>query len=274
LAATWLALGIDAERIFLYRQSHIREEFELYWVLSCLCPKGLMNRAHAYKAARTQNEERGEADNDAGILMGLYTYPILMAADILLFHATHVPVGKDQVQHVEMARDLAVKFNQLFGEVLTLPTAVLGEKAAIIPGLDGRKMSKSYQNTIPLFLEKDALWKLVKKIKTNSQGPEEPKDPEGCPLFALFQNVATGNEVDMLRKDYAQGIGWGEVKKRLLEALETHFAPARERFHTLMADDVALEKIFKRGEARAQEIAFQTMQKIRSCVGFEARNAC
>ena len=270
LAATWLALGLNSEKVHLYRQSQVPEVFELTWVLTCLTPKGLMNRAHAYKAARQENDDNGlrGADADIGILMGVYVYPILMAADILLFQASHVPVGRDQVQHVEMARDIAIKFNQTYGEAFILPEAMIQTQSSILKGLDGRKMSKSYGNTIPLFLEKEALLKHVRRIKTNSQEPGEPKDTEACTLFQIYEALAPSEDVDALRKRYQEGIGWGEAKAHLFEFLEAHFKDARERFIHYRNTIPELEALLKKGEARVRTIARETMGVVRQCIGF------
>ncbi len=213
IAAAWLSLGLDPEKVIFYRQSDVPEILELHWILSCMTPKGLMNRAHAYKAKVEENMAEGN-DSDAGVNMGLFTYPILMAADILLFNSDKVPVGKDQVQHVEIARDIAENFNRTFGEAVKLPQYVIEEETAVIPGLDGRKMSKSYGNTIPLFAEEKALKKLVNKIVTDSTPPEEPKEVKGSSLFTLYKEFAAAAEADSMKEKYKQGIGWGQVKKK------------------------------------------------------------
>jgi tryptophanyl-tRNA synthetase len=181
IAATWLALGLDTEQAVFYRQSDVPEILELTWVLTCSTAKGLMNRAHAYKAAVQENVDAGE-DPDFAIKMGLFSYPILMAADILMFNSTHVPVGKDQVQHLEMARDIAQRFNHHYGEYFVLPEAVIDEHVAVLPGRDGRKMSKSYNNTIPLWLPEKQLRKAIMRIVTNSLEPGDPKDPDDSAL--------------------------------------------------------------------------------------------
>ncbi|MDD5115035.1 MAG: tryptophan--tRNA ligase, partial [Methylobacter sp.] len=214
IAATWLALGLDTSNAVFYRQSDVPEIMELTWMLTCVTAKGLMNRAHAYKAAVAENEENSDAGNDPdkGINMGLFSYPILMAADILMFNANKVPVGKDQIQHIEMARDIAARFNHIYGEHFALPEAVVDENGATLAGLDGRKMSKSYNNTIPLFEPEKKLRKLINKIKTNSLEPGEPKETEGCTLFSIYQAFATPVEVAEIRRRYAEGIAWGEMK--------------------------------------------------------------
>ena len=187
IAAAWLACGLRPETVTFYRQSDVPEIMELAWILSCITAKGLMNRAHAYKAAIGSNQEQGVSDLDKGIFMGLFNYPILMAADILAFNADEVPVGGDQKQHLEMTRDIAARFNHLYGEIFTLPKALISEDTGVLPGVDGQKMSKSYNNTIPIFTEEKALLKMVRKIKTNSLEPGVPKDPDTCSVFKLYK---------------------------------------------------------------------------------------
>ena len=221
IAATWLALGLDTDNAIFYRQSDIHEIPELTWLLSCVCAKGLMNRAHAYKAAVADNEADGQSDADRGITMGLFGYPVLMAADILMFNAHKVPVGRDQTQHIEMARDMAGRFNHIYkGDYFTLPEAIVDEKVEVLRGLDGRKMSKSYDNTIPLFVSEKKLLKLVRKIKTNSLEPGEPKDPDTCTLFQIYSAFATEEESLDMRRRYAEGIGWGDAKNEVFERYE------------------------------------------------------
>lgn len=212
IAATWLALGLDPERVVFYRQSDVPEIFELHWILSCLTSKGLMNRAHAYKAIHEQNIQAG-VDADTGVNMGLYTYPVLMAADILLFQSDKVPVGKDQIQHVEIARDIAEGFNRIYGDTFKLPDYRVDENTSVIPGLDGRKMSKSYNNTIPLFETPEKLKKLISKIKTDSTPPQEPKDPDTSNIFLLYKEFAAPAQVQDFRKQYLSGISWGRPNR-------------------------------------------------------------
>ena len=221
IAAAWLACGLDPDKVRFYRQSDLPETTELTWLLTCVAGKGLLNRAHAYKAAVDRNREAGE-DDDAGITGGLYMYPVLMAADILLFNAHKVPVGRDQVQHIEMARDIGQRFNHLYGrDYFTLPEAAIEEQVATLPGLDGRKMSKSYDNTIPLFAPRAELRKLVFSIVTDSRAPGEPKDPAGSALFELYQAFATAGETAAMRKAYADGIAWGDAKQALFERIDS-----------------------------------------------------
>ncbi|MDF9391205.1 MULTISPECIES: tryptophan--tRNA ligase [Methylococcus] len=267
IAASWLALGLDTQNAVFYRQSDIPEIVELTWMLTCVTAKGLMNRAHAYKAAVQANQEADEADPDKGITMGLFNYPVLMAADILLFNAHKVPVGRDQVQHIEMARDIGQRFNHIFGEHFVLPEAVVNEETAVLQGLDGRKMSKSYDNTIPLFAPEKQLRKLIMKIKTNSQLPGEPKDPAGCTLFSIYRAFASKHEVEEARRWYAEGIGWGEMKNRLYEYLNDHLATARERYEALIQEPERIEQELRAGAARARAHAVPFMQRIREAVG-------
>ncbi|OHV10919.1 tryptophan--tRNA ligase, partial [Kushneria phosphatilytica] len=256
IAATWLALGLDTDNAVFYRQSDIPEIPELAWLLSCVCAKGLMNRAHAYKAAVAENEEKGVTDPDRGVTMGLYSYPVLMAADILMFNANRVPVGRNQVQHIEMARDMAGRFNHIYkGEYFTLPEAVVDERVQVLNGLDGRKMSKSYDNTIPLFVSEKKLLKLIRKIKTNSLEPGEPKDPEGCTLFQIYSAFASESESADMRQRYAEGIGWGEAKNELFEYLNAQLAEPRERYQALLEDPGHIETVLQQGADRAREEA-------------------
>ncbi len=267
IAATWLALGLDTSNAVFYRQSDIPEIPELSWMLSCVTAKGLMNRAHAYKAAVAENEEAGGNDPDKGINMGLFAYPVLMAADMLMFNANKVPVGKDQIQHIEMARDIASRFNHIYGEHFAIPEAVVDEHAATILGLDGRKMSKSYNNTIPLFETEKKFKKLINKIKTNSLEPGEPKDTDGCTLFGIYKAFANEHEVAEVRQRYAEGIAWGEMKKVLFEKINQEIAPARERYQALMEAPEHIEEQLQEGAAKAREITLPFMQSIREAVG-------
>ena len=270
IAATWLALGLDTNNAVFYRQSDVPEILELTWLLTCVTSKGLMNRSHAYKAAVAENEEN---DADKGITMGLFSYPILMAADILLFNASKVPVGKDQLQHIEMARDIGARFNHIYGEHFTLPEAVIDEKGAILSGLDGRKMSKSYQNTIPLFEPEKKLKKLINKIKTNSLEPHEPKDTADCTLFSTFQAFANVEEIADVRQRYADGIGWGEMKAILFEKVNAEVAPARERYEALLLQPNHIEEQLQIGAAKARAISQPFIAQLREAVGISRFSA-
>ncbi|MDR1947838.1 MAG: tryptophan--tRNA ligase [Spirochaetaceae bacterium] len=268
VAAGWLAAGLDPERVIFYRQSSIPETFELTTILMAFTAKGLMNRAHAYKAAVQENSEKGQ-DPDAGVNMGLFTYPVLMAADILLFDSDVVPVGKDQVQHVEMAQDIAqaVNFNYK-SELLTVPAAAVTETVAVVPGLDGRKMSKSYGNTIPLFAPEKELRKLIMRIVTNSQGVEEPKDPEGSQIYLLYKLFATPEEQRALAERYrAGGLGWGAAKEELFRVVNRELSPLRDRFEAIMADPPGLDALLARGVEKARPIAAATVARLRKAAG-------
>ncbi len=267
VAATWLALGLDVDNVVFYAQTDIPEILELTWMLTCVTAKGLMNRAHAYKAAVAENLADPDKDPDKAVTMGLFCYPILMAADILMFKASKVPVGKDQIQHLEMARDIAARFNYFYGEHFVLPEAVVDEKTSVLVGLDGRKMSKSYGNTIPLFEPEKSLRKLIMRIKTNSLPPEAPKDPDTCTLFQIYQAFATVEESAAIRQRYAQGIGWGEMKQVLFELLNVHLTEPRQRYQELLQAPDHIEQILKRGAVRAREYSAPFLQKLRQAVG-------
>jgi tryptophanyl-tRNA synthetase len=269
IAATWLALGLDTDRAAFYRQSDIPEITELTWLLTCHTAKGLMNRAHAYKAAVQDNLDAGE-DPDFAITMGLFCYPVLMAADILMFNAHEVPVGRDQVQHLEMARDIAQRFNHHFGEHFVIPQAVVDEHVAVLPGHDGRKMSKSYGNTVPLWLPEKKLRKSIMKIVTNSLEPGEPKDTEGSALFAIYAAFANENQRAEMRQAFADGIGWGDAKQKTFELINGELATARERYQSLIAHPDGIEEVLRDGAARARAYATPFMGRIRQAVGIRA----
>ena len=270
VAAAWLAAGLDTERAVFYRQSDIREIPELTWILTTLTAKGLMNRSHAYKAAADANLKAQASDPDRGITMGLFCYPILMAADILMFHADRVPVGKDQRQHVEMARDIAQRFNHHYGPLLTVPEADIDEHRAVLLGPDGRKMSKSYGNIIPLFCPARRLRKLIMRVKTNSQTPGEPKDPEDSILFDMYRSVVSSEETAAMRERYAAGIGWAEMKNELYEYLDALLAPGRAEYERLLSNPGDVEAELQRGAARARAISEPLMQDIRAAVGLRS----
>lgn len=276
IAATWLAAGLDPERVHFYRQSDVPEIPELTWLLTCVTAKGMMNRAHAYKAATDANEAAGE-DPDAGVTMGLFSYPVLMAADILMFNAHKVPVGRDQVQHIEMARDVGARFNHLFGQgrsFFTLPEAVVEASVATLPGLDGRKMSKSYDNTIPLFEGgPKALKEAVARIVTDSRLPGEPKDPDANALALIFDAFAAADAAEAFRADLRAGLGWGEAKQRLVDCIEGALAPMRERYAEFMAAPARLEEILQAGAERARRIATPFLAELREAVGLRRFSA-
>ncbi|AKS41878.1 tryptophan--tRNA ligase [Wenzhouxiangella marina] len=266
IAATWLALGLDTERSVFYRQSDVPEIPELTWLLTCSTAKGLMNRAHAYKAAVDANTASGE-DPDYGITMGLFCYPVLMAADILMFNAQRVPVGKDQIQHLEMARDIAQRFNHRYGEHFVLPEAETDEHVATLPGTDGRKMSKSYDNTIPLWLPEKKLRKAIMKIKTNSQEPGEPKDPDEASVYAVYAAFASAEQRASMRQAFADGIAWGEVKQQLFELINAELEGPRERYEALINNPERVEKELAVGAEKARALSGPFIAELREAVG-------
>ena len=267
IAASWLACGLDPATVFFYRQSDIPEIPELTWLLTCVTAKGLLNRAHAYKAAVDANAATGE-DADAGISAGLYMYPVLMAADILVFNAHKVPVGRDQIQHIEMARDIGQRFNHLYGaEHFTLPEARIEENVATLPGTDGRKMSKSYDNTIPLWLPAKDLRKAILGIVTDSRAPGEAKDPDTSNIFAIYQAFADANETSAMRRAFADGIGWGDAKQALFERVDAELAPLRERYEALVSKPERIEEQLLAGAAKARERSRELIGRLRHAVG-------
>jgi tryptophanyl-tRNA synthetase len=271
IAASWLACGLDPKSVIIYRQSDVPEILELSWILSCFTPKGLMNRAHAYKAIVAQNEEKGNKDSDDGVNMGLYMYPILMSADILAFSANKIPVGEDQLQHIEICRDIAKKFNQNYGDVLTIPEPEIQSHVKTVPGLDGRKMSASYNNTIPIFATEKKLRQLVMKIKTDSSSPEDPKNPEDSLIMDLFKEFASVKEIESLTTRYKKGIGWGEAKQELFEVLNRHFSPMREKYDFLMDNQDELDRILLTGANKAREEVRTLLKKVREKIGVMAK---
>ncbi len=266
IAATWLAAGLDPNTVWFYRQSDIPEIPELTWLLTCVAGKGLLNRAHAYKAAVDRNTAEG-LDPDAGVNAGLFMYPVLMAADILLFKANKVPVGRDQVQHLEMARDFAARFNHLHGPHFVLPEVVIDESVATLPGLDGRKMSKSYDNTIPLFAPQKALRSAIMSIVTDSRAPGEPKQVEGSALFQLYQAFADRDQAEAMRQAFADGIAWGEAKAALYGLIDSQVAPMREKYESLLAQPIEIEAVLREGAIKARKLARPFMAELRDAVG-------
>jgi tryptophanyl-tRNA synthetase len=268
VAAAWLACGLDPERVLFYRQSDVPQIFELAWILACFTSKGWMNKAHAYKAKTAENELAGNPDLDAGIHMGLYGYPILMAADILLFEADLVPVGEDQKQHIEIARDIAQRINHTYGEgLLKLPSALVDAGTAVVPGRDGRKMSKSYDNTIPLFASPGKLRKLVNAIVTDSSPPGAPKDPASSVVFQIFEQFATPEATAELRRRYVEGISWGDAKAALYDVLEPRLAEPRERYHALIADPQRIDQLLALGGDKARALARPVIERLRTAIG-------
>jgi tryptophanyl-tRNA synthetase len=266
IAASWIASGLDPEKVTFYRQSDIPEIQELTWFLTCVTGKGVLNRAHAYKAAVDKNNAAGH-DTDADVTAGLFMYPVLMGADILMFKAHKVPVGRDQIQHIEMARDMASSFNHLYGEHFVLPEAVVEESVALLPGLDGRKMSKSYDNTIPLFAPSAQMRKQIAGIVTDSKAPGEPKATEGSALFQIYQAFASADETAAMARAYAEGIGWGDAKQMLFERIDREIAPMRELYQALVNNPAQMDKILLAGADKARQLATPFMREVRHAVG-------
>jgi tryptophanyl-tRNA synthetase len=266
IAASWLAAGLDPERVIFYRQSDVPEIPELTWFLTCVTGKGILNRAHAYKASVDKNVNNGD-DPDSDVSAGLFMYPVLMGADILMFNAHKVPVGRDQIQHIEMARDMAHSFNHRYGEHFVPPEAEIEDDVATLPGLDGRKMSKSYDNTIPLFAPREQLKKLIASIVTDSTPPGEAKTVEGSALFQIYQAFATPEETTALRAAYANGIAWGDAKQLVFERIDREIAPMRDAYLALLNDPAKIEAILIAGAAKARQIATPFMARLRHAVG-------
>ncbi len=263
VAATYMALGLDTDKAVLFRQSDVPEIYKLTVLLMNVTSKGLMNRSHAYKSVVAENEENGR-DTDFGVNMGLFTYPVLMAADILLYNTDLVPVGQDQKQHVEMSRDIAGSLNNIYGEeLLVVPEPVIQKVAAAIPGLDGRKMSKSYDNYIPIFAEPKALKKLVMRIVTDSKRPEDPKDPDESTIYQLYQHFATDAQAAEMRKQFVEGgLGYGDAKKMLLELIDTSLAEPREKYYDLLANPQQIEDVLMAGAEKARVVAKETVERV------------
>lgn len=267
IAATWLALGLDTDKATFYRQTDLPAITELTWILTCMCSKGLMNRAHAYKASVDANRDAGKEDLDDGVNMGLFSYPILMAADILMFNAHSVPVGKDQVQHIEMARDIAGRFNHSYQPLFTLPQAQVDVETQLIPGLDGRKMSKSYDNTIPLFCSSDELRVQINRIKTDLREPGEPKDPDNSTIFQLYSCFANETEQLGMRQAFESGIAWGAAKSQLFEFLDAQLSAPRKRYNELLNDLGEVERILQKGAVKARAEAAPLLEAVRIATG-------
>lgn len=264
IAATWMALGLDTDKAIFFKQSDIKEVFELNWMLNCMTPKGDMNRAHSYKDCVQKNIE-AKKDPDLGVNMGLFDYPVLMSADILLYDTNAVPVGKDQIQHVEIARSIAGRCNEYFGEgTLVEPQEVIQQNGSYIPGLDGRKMSKSYDNAISLWDTEKKLKKTINKITTDSTPEEDPKDPNNCTIMEIYRLLATTEQIASLEKRYRAGIGWGYAKLELFEVVNAYLKEPRDKFNQLMDNKDEIDKVLKTGAERAQVIANETMKRVRS----------
>jgi tryptophanyl-tRNA synthetase len=269
IAATWLAAGLNPDSVWFYRQSDIPEILELTWLLACVTGKGMLNRAHAYKAAVDQNIA-AQQDPDAGVNMGLFMYPVLMTADILMFKANAVPVGRDQLQHIEMARDVAARFNRLYGEHFVLPDAQIDESVAVLPGLDGRKMSKSYGNAIPLFATAPELKRLISSVVTDSRGRHEPKDTAGSALFQLYEAFATPDETTAMRAAFSGGIAWGEAKQALFERIDAAIEPLREHYFEIVAKPWWIEERLREGAVKSRALATPFLVELREAVGLRS----
>ena len=263
IALAWLSSGLDTNTSFFYRQSDIKEITELSWILTCITAKGLMNRAHAYKAAAAENK----TDEDKGINMGLFSYPILMATDILIFNSTHVPVGPDQLQHLEMTRDIANRFNHLYKKIFNIPEAIIQDDGKVVPGIDGRKMSKSYNNIIPLLSDEKTLKKSIAKIVTNSLEPGVPKDPNGCNVFNLYSHFSTTEEQSQFKSEYLDGISWGDAKNKLFTKINEELSPIRETFNKLEQDKNLVNDLLDAGAAKVKPFASDMLGEVRELVG-------
>ena len=263
VALAWLSSGLDTKSSFFYRQSDIKEITELNWILTCVTAKGLMNRAHAYKSASAENK----IDEDKGINMGLFSYPILMATDILIFNSTHVPVGPDQLQHLEMTRDIANRFNHLYKKIFNVPEAIIQDDGKVVTGLDGRKMSKSYNNIIPLLSDEKTLKKSIAKIVTNSLEPGEPKDIDGCNVFNLYSHFSTTSEQNDFASEYADGISWGDAKNKLFESINKELSPIRETYNKLSQDKDLVNDLLDTGASKVRPLAAEMLGEIRELVG-------
>jgi tryptophanyl-tRNA synthetase len=266
VAAVWIAMGLDPEKSILYKQSDVPEVMEINWILSCFTAKGLMNRSHAYKAI-TQDNIKNKRDPDQNINMGIYSYPVLMSADILFLQSQIVPVGADQLQHIEIARNIANAFNHHYGDVFTVPEALIRKDFAVIPGLDGRKMSKSYDNTIPLFLPEKKLKKLINKITTDSQPPEAPKDPNDSLIFDLFKLFANEKEIIDLNDWYKKGIGWGEAKAELFKVVNRELTDPREIYQDLMENKSKIDTILAQGRDKVRPRAQKILNEVKMKIG-------
>tara|TARA_B100000963_G_C22562498_1_gene642088 strand:+ start:226 stop:1218 length:993 start_codon:yes stop_codon:yes gene_type:complete len=263
IALAWLSCGLDTNKTFFYRQSDVPEILELCWILNCVTAKGLMNRAHAYKAAIAENDQ----DLDKGITMGLFSYPVLMASDILMFDATHVPVGPDQVQHMEMTRDIAARFNYIYKDTFNLPEPIIDVKEKIVLGLDGRKMSKSYNNVIPLLSSETKLRKSIMKIITNSLEPGEPKDSSNCTVFEMYKHFADKKKTKNFEQMYSDGISWGEAKQMLFEIVNNELTPIRAKYDELLEDTNLINDLLSDGAKKVRIIAKEKILQVREAIG-------
>ena len=268
IALAWLACGLNPNKTIFYKQSDVPEILELTWILNCVNAKWHMNRAHAYKSAISLNIE----DPDKGINMGLFSYTVLMSADILMFDSTHVPVGSDQIQHLEMTRDIAQRFNHLYKPILTIPEPMIQDSENTVPGLDGRKMSKSYNNVIPLLGSEKELRKSVMKIITNSLEPGEPKDINDCTVFALYEYFASDGQIDDLKKSYQDGISWGDAKEILFKLINEELNPIRSKFEELKNNNDYLNDVLNEGAKKARLLAQEKILAIKEIIGISKIN--
>ncbi len=266
IAAAWIACGLDLKNTIFYRQSSVPQIMELNWILSSITPKGLMNRAHAYKAI--QDATSGK-DKDKNVQMGLFNYPILMSADILIFNADLIPVGSDQKQHIEMTRDIANKFNLTYGNFFNLPEPMIDETISFLPGLDGLKMSKSYSNYIDLFSDEKKLQKQINQIKTDSLEPGEKKSKDST-LYKYFKCFVKNKEIRKIDNYFNEGMGWGDLKKELFRVINNELAPARDKYFDLINNPTRVEKLLVEGESKALKIASENLEKIRKLVGIRS----
>ena len=265
VALAWIASGLDVSKSYFYRQSDVPEILELSWILNCVTAKGLMNRSHAYKAATAVNTK----DEDKGITMGLFSYPVLMAADILMFDATHVPVGADQNQHIEMTRDIAARFNHTYKKSFELPEAIIESEKDVVLGIDGRKMSKSYGNIIPLLSTEKVLKKSIAKIVTNSLEPGEPKETEGCSVYSLYTHFASKEELLELADDYKNGISWGDAKNKLFNLVNSEITPIRERYEEFSSNSKYINDLLEEGATKTRVLAQEKINSIRELIGIK-----
>jgi len=260
VAAAWLAFGFDIEKNYLYRQSRIPEVCELTWYLSCLTPFPMLANAHSFKE---------KSEKLADVNAGLFTYPVLMTADIILYDANYVPVGKDQRQHLEIARDIATTFNNTYGKTFVVPEARIEENVMTIPGTDGQKMSKSYGNIIDIFLPEKELLKQIKSIKTDSTPMEAPKNPDGDNVYAIYSLLSTPDENEALRRKFLAGnFGYGHAKQELYELILRKFAKEREAYNFYISNHGELEQKLERGEAKARVVAHEVLNRVRKKIGF------
>ena len=269
VALAWLSSGLDPEESFFYRQSNIPEITELAWILSCVTAKGLINRSHAYKAAVQLNHDHTK-DEDKGISMGLFSYPVLMAADILMFNSSHVPVGKDQLQHLEITRDIAEKFNHQYGNTFVIPEAIINKDGKLLVGHDGRKMSKSYNNVIPFLSSEKELKKAISKIVTNSLEPGEPKDHSSCNLFLIYSAFASSENIAEMKEKYKNGIGWGDAKEHVFNELNSLIIPLREKYLELKDQPHYLDEVLAFGAEKVRPQAKELLLKIKDLVGISS----